>query len=235
MREIATTSRRAALLAAVLTASPPLPLLATTNERRPGEQRSAMKVSWGPFKDMTTDKMDELNELSRQPDAGVTLPNGLRIIDLVVGNGPEPKRGDRVYCHYKIWADGFRVGKAVDISFVDNRPLDWILGEAAERQSLPSMVATEGAVGMREGGWRRIYVPNAYGEIGLRRINLTPTRYTAMKAPLVVQPGAPAYVDLIMLDGGSGRCERFLRPPGVSEKEARKLKSLTCEARAQVY
>jgi len=78
---------------------------------------------------------------------------------------------------------------------------------------------------------------------------------------------------MIMLDGGSGRCEALLRPPGmttdltepqntmratfiraarqptgalallmprlcapgVSEREARKLKSLTCSARNEVY
>ena len=65
------------------------------------------------------------------------------------------------------------------------------------------------AVGMREGGWRRVYVPDAYGDAGLRKVSRGPQgRYTGAKAPFVVQPHAPAYVDLLMFDGGSGRCER---------------------------
>ena len=37
------------------------------------------------------------------------------------------------------------------------------------------------------------------------------------------------------LDGGSGRCESLLRPPGVSEKDARKLKSMTCSSKYEIY
>ena len=37
------------------------------------------------------------------------------------------------------------------------------------------------------------------------------------------------------LDGGSGRCEALLRPPGVSEKDARKLKSMTCSSKYEIY
>ena len=111
-------------------------------------------------------------------------------------------------------------------------------------------------------------VPAAYGEAGLRKVNLsltltlaltltltltptltlaptlTPTkvnvgigksRFTGLKAPLVIQSNAPAYFDIIMLDGGSGRCESLLRPPGVSEKDARKLKSMTCSSKYEIY
>ena len=88
----------------------------------------------------------------------------------------------------------------------------------------------------REGGWRRIYAPDAFGDVGLRKQSFGPQgRYTGAKAPLLIQPHAPAYVDIIMLDGGSGRCERFLRPPGVSEKDRAKLKSLTCSARMEIF
>ena len=40
---------------------------------------------------------------------------------------------------------------------------------------------------------------------------------------------------MLMLDGGSGRCEALLRPPGTSEQERRKIKSLTCSGRSEVF
>lgn len=60
-------------------------------------------------------------------------------------------------------------------------------------------------------------------------------RYVGAKAPYVIQPHAPCYVDLLLLDGGSGRCAKLLRPDGVSEREVRKLRSLTCSARDEVF
>ena len=94
-----------------------------------------------------------------------------------------------------------------------------------------------GVLGMREGGWRRIVVPDAYGDAGLRKISSGPggTRFVGAKAPLVIQPHTTAYFDIIMLDGGSGRCARFLRPPGASEQAASKLKSLMCNAKQEIY
>ena len=38
-----------------------------------------------------------------------------------------------------------------------------------------------------------------------------------------------------MVDGGSGRCDEVLRPPGVSEKEAGKLKSMTCSSKMEIF
>jgi len=202
---------------------------------RPSSARqeiSSTRVSWGPFKGLSDAQIDELDERSRDPTAGVTLDGGLRVIDLVVGPGPQPQRGDRVYVHYKVWANGFRVGQAADYSFADNRPYSWTLGQSNDR--LPRTI-DDGLLGMREGGWRRVYLPDGF-ESGLRKVSRGPQgRYVGAKAPLLLQPGAPAYVDLIMLDGGSGRCERFLRPPGASEKEMAKLVSLTCSARMEIF
>ena len=196
------------------------------------QETSSTKVSWGPFKDLNAAQIDALDEKSRDPNAGVASPTGLRVIDLIEGDGPRPKSGDRVYVHYKIWANGFRVGSAADYSFADGRPYDWILGTPTER--IPSGIDA-GVLGMREGGWRRVYVPDAFAD-GLRKINRGPQgRYVGAKAPLVVAPHAPAYVDLIMLDGGSGRCDALLRPPGATESEARKLRSLTCSAKNEIF
>ena len=78
--------------------------------------------------------------------------------------------------------------------------------------------------------WRRLVVPDAYGDAGLRRINPLRGggRYTPEKAGFVIKPHGTAYVELILVDGGSGRCERVLRPPGVSEEAARRLRSTLC-------
>ena len=104
---------------------------------------------WGPLAQMTEAQMDALDEASREPSAGVLLPSGVRVIDMVVGDGPEPAAGKRVYCHYKVWAGGFRAGKVADWSFYDDRPYDWVLGQPTDR--LPTGV-DEGVRGMREGG-----------------------------------------------------------------------------------
>ena len=194
-----------------------------------------MRVSWGPFKELSTAEMERLDALSRTADAGVVLPSGVRVIDLVQGDGPRPQVGDRVYVQYKLWADGFREGKAADVSFFDNRPFDWILGDPPSDR-IPKG-ADLGVVGMREGGWRRVVVPGDLSFTdGLRKINRGPTgRYVGAKAPYVIQPRSPTYWDLILVDGGSGRCEKLLRPPGVSERDAKKLKSLTCSYANEIY
>ena len=192
---------------------------------------------WGPMAAMSTEQMDALDEQSRSATAGVLLPSGVRVIDMVVGDGPAPSKGDRVYAHYKVWGGGgFRSGPAADWSFQEGRPYSWTLGEETDR--LPSGVAIDGAAGMKEGGWRRLVVPAnlAFGDTGLRKVNYGPQgRYIGTKAPYVIKPGEAAYFDLIMLDGGSGRCEALLRPPGVSEAEARKLRSMTCSYKQEIF
>ena len=42
-------------------------------------------------------------------------------------------------------------------------------------------------------------------------------------------------IDLIMRDGGSGRCKALLNPPGVSERDARKLRSMTCSYKSEIF
>ena len=37
------------------------------------------------------------------------------------------------------------------------------------------------------------------------------------------------YIELNMVDGGSGKCVRTLAPEGVSERGQRALKSISCE------
>ena len=66
------------------------------------------------------------------------------------------------------------------------------------------------------------------------RLGLMPASL-GVQAPFVIAPGEAAYFDLIMLDGGSGRCEAMLRPPGLSEAETAKLKSMTCSSRNEIF
>ena len=85
---------------------------------------------------------------------------------------------------------------------------------------------------MREGGWRRMVVPAAlaYGEAGLRKTGRAPGGFSnkSEKAGFAVKPGQHVFFDIRLVDGGSGRCEELLRPPGISEDEAGRRKSLSC-------
>lgn len=102
------------------------------------------------------------------------------------------------------------------------RVYEWYLGSPTDR--IPPG-ADEGALGMREGGWRRLVIPAAlaYGEAGLLKPGGNDN-----KAIYVVPPNAPVYFDLRMIDGGSGKCEEILHGPGISDKASQRLKSITC-------
>ena len=209
-------TRRAALSSAAAALLLPRPASAKRDESQ-----------WGPFVGMSTAKMDELDDASQDPFAGRLLPSGVRVIDLIEGDGAEAQKGKHVYVAYKVWARGFRAGEVADWSYMDGRPYDWVVGTPQGR--LPRGV-DEGIVGMKEGGWRRLVIPDAFGSAGLRR--QTPARGGGRNQPpyagYVILPGAPAWFDLILVDGGSGRCEAVLSPPGVPEEQAAKLRSLTC-------
>ena len=193
-----------------------------------------MKVTWGPFKDLSVADMEALGLLSREPTSGKLLPSGTRVIDLVAGPGPVPAAGDHVYIHYKVWPKGFRSGKAQACHSLGSS-FEFVLGEGPTER-LPAALS-EAVIGMAEGGWRRVVLPDGYGDAGLRRISRDPfgRRYVGAKAPFVMQPHEPAYIDLVLVDGGSGRCSSILHPPGVSDKDARKIKSLTCSYKYEVF
>ena len=153
---------------------------------------------------------------SREP--GTLLPNGVRVFDLVVGEGPQPVRGGRVWASFKCWSNGFDAGQVADLSFLDGRPYSWVLGQPTER--IPKGV-DEAVAGMREGGWRRMAVPAevGYGDRGLRKTGRAPApagyiTTRSEKAGYAVRPGEPVYFDVRLIDGGSGRCTELLRPVG---------------------
>lgn len=184
-------------------------------------------VAWGPLKGLSDDEISRLEALSLRPDGGTLRADGTRVYDLVEGDGPAARKGDHVYVSYKVWSKGFRAGPVADWTYLDGRPYDWVLGKPTDR--IPPAVDAALA-GMREGGWRRLVVPEAYGSSGLRKSNPLKGggRYTPPKAGFVIKPDAVAFFDVIMIDGGSGRCEALLAPPGLSEQEARKRRSRLC-------
>jgi len=173
---------------------------------------------------LTAEELDKL-DLESRVAAGVTLPSGVRVIDVLEGEGPLPKPGDRVYIHFKVWTKGFRVQPVADSSFAQASVYEWKLGEPTDR--IPKGAA-EAALGMREGGWRRMVIPaaQAYGDEGL----LMPTRggKLSSKAVYAVEPGTDVYFDVRVVDGGSGKCEALLHPPGMPDVQAKRLGSLTC-------
>jgi len=154
---------------------------------------------------------------------GKMLANGIRVIDVREGDGPLPQLGDRVYVHFKVWTKGFQSGQPADTSFVDTRPSAWLLGDPSvvtrglafkPTSSLPVGIDL-GVAGMREGGWRRLVVPAAlgYGEAGLP---------VGTRGLYAVQPNSDIYVDLRLMDGGSGLCDEILRKGQIA-------KSISCK------
>lgn len=157
-----------------------------------------------PLSQLSRAEIDALDLSSRSAD-GRVLPSGVRIIDVNSSgdDSPLPQKGDRVYAHFKVWTRGFRSGPPVDSSFLDTRPYDWRLGQPDGRIR-PGF--DEGTQGMREGDWRRLVVPGplAYGEAGLRQ---------GKRTAFAVEPDEAVFVDLLMVDGGSGKCDEQLRVP----------------------
>jgi FKBP-type peptidyl-prolyl cis-trans isomerase len=95
----------------------------------------------------------------------VTLDSGLRYVDMVVGAGAEAANGMEVECHYTLWFsdnDGMVKRELVQNSEDYGDPLQCRIGYGL----IPGW--SEGMVGMKEGGVRRLYVPweLGYGENG---------------------------------------------------------------------
>ena len=170
-----------------------------------------------PVQQLSINEIEELlARASRDP--GTLLPNGVRVFDLVVGDGPQPARGGRVWASFKCWSNGFDAGQAADLTYLDGRPYSRMLGQPPDR--IPKGV-DEAVAGMREGGWRRMAVPAevGYGDRGLRKTGRAPApggyiTTRSEKAGYAVRPGEPVYFDVRLIDGGSGRCTELLRPVG---------------------
>jgi peptidylprolyl isomerase len=90
----------------------------------------------------------------------VTLPSGLKYVDLEVGTGAEFKNGMLVLINYEAWlADGTKF----DSSYDRREPFNFKVGAGQVIQGWD-----EGVVGMKVGGKRKLIIPPAlgYGEAG---------------------------------------------------------------------
>ncbi len=90
----------------------------------------------------------------------VTLPDGLKYTDLVVGKGAVPREGQTAVVHY---VGTFPDGKKFDSSRDRNEPFEFALGM---HKVIPCW--DEGVATMRVGGRRKLVCPPelAYGERG---------------------------------------------------------------------
>jgi len=89
-----------------------------------------------------------------------TLGSGLAFIDIVVGTGTEPKRGNKVTVHYTGYLTD---GKKFDSSVDRNEPFTFTLGVGQVIRGWDEGVAT-----MKVGGKRKLIIPPdlAYGGRG---------------------------------------------------------------------
>jgi len=85
----------------------------------------------------------------------VTLPSGLKVTDLVVGTGAQPKAGQTVMVHY---TGTLTDGKKFDSSRDRNQPFSFVLGAGQVIKGWDEGVAT-----MKVGGKRKLTIPPELG------------------------------------------------------------------------
>jgi peptidylprolyl isomerase len=94
----------------------------------------------------------------------MTTADGLQIIDLKVGTGASPKKGQTVVVHYTGWlyTDG-KKGTKFDSSVDRGQPFEFPIGQ---QQVIPGW--DEGVITMKVGGKRTLIIPSAlaYGSNG---------------------------------------------------------------------
>ena len=115
---------------------------------------------------------------SKVKGAPVTLPSGLKYVDLKKGGGAEAKAGASVSVHYTGWLTD---GKKFDSSVDRGEPFQFKLGAGMVIKGWD-----EGVAGMKVGGKRQLTIPAnlAYGERG---------------AGGVIPPGATLIFDVELL------------------------------------
>jgi peptidyl-prolyl cis-trans isomerase A (cyclophilin A) len=126
---------------------------------------------------------------SQTADAGAagsaSLPadGGLGIVDLVVGNGPEAAKGDKVKVHY---VGTLTNGTEFDSSRKHNEPFDFQIGRGEVIKGWD-----QGVPGMKVGGKRKLTVPANLG-------------YGARGSPPVIPPNATLVFEVELLDVTKG-------------------------------
>ena len=112
----------------------------------------------------------------------VTMPDGLRIIDVKPGTGPVPQAGQTVTVNYTGWlyVDG-KKGKKFDSSLDRNQPFSFTLGQGQVIKGWDEGLAT-----MHVGGKRTLIIPPDLG-------------YGADGAGADIPPGATLIFDVDLL------------------------------------
>ena len=216
-------SRRAAVSAALATVALPMPAWSKASSDMAEYQlakarRKFKQLPQAFIPGISAEDAMALELLSRQ-ESGSTLDSGIKLVEVMEGTGPAPSAGDKVYIHYKFWTDYFdKPPGPIEASYFSKgqTPLGYILGDASTSGGLIVEgidIGVRALGGMKEGGWRRLIVPAAlaYRDAGL------PASETASR--MSVPPNTPIYVDVHMMDAGSGKCDRLI---------SKGLKTTTC-------
>ncbi len=99
----------------------------------------------------------------------VTTPSGLQYVDLVKGNGLQPKNGQTVKVHY---VGRLTNGQKFDSSLDRNQPFEFVLGVGQVIKGWD-----EGVASMKIGGKRKLIVPSELG-YGTRGVGPIPPNAT---------------------------------------------------------
>ena len=102
---------------------------------------------------------DDKKDDKKKDEKVITTDSGLKYVDVKVGDGKEAKKGDKVVVHYTGW---LKDGKKFD-SNVGKEPYPVTIGRT---RVIPGW--TEGLVGMKAGGKRKLIIPPelAHGKDG---------------------------------------------------------------------
>jgi len=85
----------------------------------------------------------------------IETPSGLRYVDIVEGEGPQPKKGQLVFVHYTGWLED---GTKFDSSLDRNEAFSFRIGAGRVIRGWDEGVAT-----MKVGGKRRLTIPSRLG------------------------------------------------------------------------
>ena len=108
----------------------------------------------------------------------VKLPNGLQVLDVIIGPGKEAKEGDIISAHYRGTLED---GTPFDNSYDRGQPFSFVLGQGMVIKGWDL-----GIVGMKVGGKRKLIIPSSLG-------------YGDRGAGGVIQPGATLLFDVELM------------------------------------
>lgn len=115
----------------------------------------------------------------------ITLPSGLQYVDLVVGTGPSPQKGQRVSVHYLGTLEN---GKKFDSSYDRGKPFKFYPGMGMVIRGWDEGVST-----MKVGGKRKLIIPSklAYGSAGVQDVIPPNSNLTFIVELLAVEDVSP--------------------------------------------